>query len=104
MLVQALERLWESGCPYAAPPHDRTIKVAVRRWGSFERRNKRHNPTRADRVDDLAHGLYAALTPAEYRTASDPAMRDAECVAHAIADVLDPIQGDALSPGARSDP
>ena len=97
MLVQALERLWESGCPYAAPPHDRTIEVAVRRWGSLERRNHRHNPTRADRVDDLAHGLYAALTPAEYRTASDPAMRDAECVAHAIADALDPILGDAPS-------
>lgn len=39
----------------------------------------------------LARGFYAELTPLEYQFGSDPAMRDAECVARVIADTLDPL-------------
>lgn len=88
----ALDRLWEAGCPCATPPHDRTIEVGVRRWRSFDRRNKRRRPTREDRIHDLARGLYERLTPAAYQFPSDPTMRDVECVAQTIAGVLDPIE------------
>jgi len=98
-LAEALDRLRATGCSWAAPPYDRVTDVGLRRWLSFERRNKQRGTTREDRIHDLATGLYHQLTPPVYRFASDPTMRDVECVARTIAAVVDP---DSQSTGERA--
>jgi hypothetical protein len=43
--------------------------IAVRRWGSFERRHRRtKHPTREDRILDLAKGLQARFEPEKLYT------------------------------------
>jgi hypothetical protein len=87
----ALDRLWHEGCPCAQPTmRDVVIDIGVRRWRSFERRNKRRHPTREDRVEDVAVGIHARCEPPE--RGRGPEMRDYRCVAEAIAGVLDPLQ------------
>jgi hypothetical protein len=68
---------------------DVVIDIGVRRWRSFERRNKRRLPTREDRVEDVALGIHARFESPE--RGRGPEMQDYRCVAQAIADVLDPI-------------
>lgn len=92
----ALDRLWREGCPCAGPgSRDGMIDVGVRRWRSFDRRNKRRRPTREDRVEDLAVGLHARFEPAGL--GRGPEMQDYRCVAQAIADVMDPTPGESAS-------
>ena len=47
----ALARLWEEGCPLADPTcRAHMISIGVRRWRSFERRNRRKHPALDDRI------------------------------------------------------
>ena len=90
-IAQALDRLWNEGCPCAGPnTRDLVIDVGIRRWRSFERRNKRRHPARTDRVEDVAIGIHARLESPEL--GRGPEMQDYRCVARAVADVLDPPQ------------
>jgi hypothetical protein len=91
-LLAELQRLADEGCPFAVGPHEKVISVAVRRWTSFEARRRRPSD-RAARVADLTDGLYAAFQPPRLQFAGDPLVRDVECVAEAIAAVLDPVDG-----------
>jgi hypothetical protein len=79
--------LWASGCPVASPVgHDTMVRIAVRRWRSFERRAgaKKHSP--GERVEDLAKGLRDALET-DPRVVG-PLMEDYRHVARAFATVL----------------
>lgn len=90
----ALARLWDEGCPMAHPDgRSRMIDIGLRRWRSFERRNKRKRPTLDDRVEDLALGLRDAFEPD--RRLVGPMMMDYRCVAKAMATVLAPPHIDA---------
>lgn len=83
----ALTRLWNEGCPMAHPAdRSRMIDIGLRRWQSFERRNKRKCPTLDDRIDDLAKGLRDAFEPD--RKMVGPMMKHYHCVATALATVL----------------
>ena len=85
----ALSRLWDEGCPMARPDgRSRMIAIGLRRWRSFERRNKRKRPTLDDRVEDLAEGLRDAFEPD--RKMVGPMMQHYRCVAKAMATVLAP--------------
>jgi len=87
--VAAVERLWEQGCPVAGPAgRERMVEVGLRRWRSFQRRNRRRSWARGDRIEDLAKGLRDAVEP-EPRLAG-PILADYRCVAEAIAAVVDP--------------
>jgi len=44
-------------------PGSEMAPVALRRWLSFERRNKAKHPSIADRIRDLAKGLQAHFEP-----------------------------------------
>ena len=56
--------LWESGCPVAAPEHrETTVRIAMRRWRSFEHRADAKPQSRVDRIEDLAKGLRDAFEP-----------------------------------------
>jgi hypothetical protein len=68
--------------------HEQSIAVGVRQWRSFDRRNRRKHPTRDDRVEDLARGLWQAFEPGDLKPG--PELQDYRCVARALADVLDP--------------
>jgi hypothetical protein len=90
----ALSRLWDEGCPMAHPAsRSRMIEIGLRRWRSFERRNKRKRPTLDDRVEDLAVGLRDAFEPD--RKLVGPMMMHYRCVAKAMAPVLAPLHIDA---------
>jgi hypothetical protein len=86
-LALALARLWNEGCPMAHPT-DRVqmIDIGLRRWRSFERRNKRKHPTLEERVEDLAEGLRDAFELD--RRMVGPMMQPYLCVAKAMAPVL----------------
>ena len=64
-ITEALEELWNSGCPVPAPGSlERLAAVGLRRWRSIERRH--HKPqrlTHADRIRDLTKGLIEACEP-----------------------------------------
>lgn len=93
-LALALARLWEEGCPLAHPAgRSQMIDIGLRRWRSFERRNKRKRPTLDDRVEDLAEGLRDAFEPD--RRLVGPLMHHYRCVAKAMASVLPPPQVEA---------
>ncbi len=86
-LAVALARLWDEGCPMAHPAgRSRMINIGLRRWRSFERRNKRRHPTLDDRVEDLAEGLRDAFELD--RKMVGPMMQHYRCVAKAMASVL----------------
>lgn len=85
----------ELGCPAGHgtdAQHEEMARIAVRRWRSIDRRRK--GPTsRSQRIEDLAKGL-------RQHFATDPKLEDLthyRCVAHAVADALDP------QPAADSD-
>jgi hypothetical protein len=89
----ALARLWDEGCPMAHPDgRSRMIDIGLRRWRSFERRNKRKHPTLDDRVEDIALGLRHAFEPD--RRLGGPMMMHYRCVAKAMATVLAPLSID----------
>jgi hypothetical protein len=75
---------------------DVVIDVGVRRWRSFERRNKRRHPTHENRVEDVSVGIHARFEPREQ--GRGPELQDYRCVARAIANVLDPTPS-AAGPG-----
>ncbi len=88
-LALALARLWDEGCPLAhSADRAKMIDIGLRRWRSFERRNKRKYPTRDHRVEDLAEGLRDAFEPD--RKMVGPLMHHYRCVAEAMAAVLAP--------------
>jgi hypothetical protein len=61
-LTAKLETLYRDGSPIASPDtYGEMAAVAIRRWNSFDRRTKIRNPTREDRIQDLAKGLCAAF-------------------------------------------
>jgi hypothetical protein len=62
------------------------IKIGLRRWQSFERRNKRKHPTLDARIEDLAVGLRDAFEPD--RRMAGAMMTDYRYVAKAMAAVL----------------
>ncbi len=67
---------------------EQSIAVGIRRWQSFDRRNRRRHPTRADRIEDLARGLRQGFEPQDRPPGRE--LQDYRCVAQALADVLDP--------------
>jgi hypothetical protein len=87
-LKTALIRLYHRDCPMAMPDlRDRSIDVGVRRWKSFEERHHRR-PTREERVEDVARGLWQTF---ESRPAPGPELQEYRGVAEALADLLDPL-------------
>lgn len=92
-LDAALTRLWAEGCPMAHPADQkRTIEIAMRRWRSFKRRNKRKHPTFDDHVQDLAEGLRDAFE--RDRKLVSPEMVHYCCLAEAMAPILAATQND----------
>ncbi|GHO89405.1 hypothetical protein [Dictyobacter formicarum] len=86
-LDAALTRLWAEGCPMAHPAdRARMINIGIRRWCSFERRNKRKHPTLDDHVKDLAEGLRDAFETD--RKMVGPLMVHYYCVAEVMAPIL----------------
>ncbi|MBB5111204.1 hypothetical protein AB0K27_00655 [Micromonospora echinospora] len=86
-IVRALADLWENGCPVPAPEHqDRLADVGLRRWRSVARRHRGRRLSPDQRVQDVVRGLVAAFEPD--RALVGPLVRDYECVARAIADVM----------------
>ncbi len=92
-LALALARLWNEGCPLAhSTDRSKMIDIGLRRWRSFERRNKRKHPTLDNRVEDLAEGLRDAFEP-DLKMVG-PMMQHYRCVAEAMATVLTHSQND----------
>jgi hypothetical protein len=88
--MTALEKLWSEGCPLADPGGRATVLDAGwRRWRSFDRRNKRRNSDRDDRIEDMAKGLRSAMESDQ--TLVGPLMQDYRCLAVALASAFDPI-------------
>lgn len=81
----AIARLWEKGCPAAGRPAE-SARIAIRRWHSVARRERK--VTRDARIRDLTAGLIQAFE--EDPRLVGPLKRDYECVAEAVANVLDP--------------
>ena len=93
-LALAMARLWDEGCPLAHPARrSQMIDIGLRRWRSFERRNKRKRPTLDDRIEDLAEGLRDAFEPD--RRMVGPLMQHYRCIAKTMASVLTPPQAKA---------
>jgi hypothetical protein len=56
--------LWEGGCPVAGPEgRETTVRVALRRWRSIERRAGLKPQARNEQIDDLARRLRDAFEP-----------------------------------------
>ncbi|MEH0824483.1 MULTISPECIES: hypothetical protein [unclassified Micromonospora] len=97
-IVRALADLWASGCPVPAPEHqERLADVGMRRWRSVARRHRGRRLSPDQRTQDLVRGLVAAFEPD--RALVGRLVRDYECVARAIADVMTSTD----SPGSVAD-
>lgn len=90
-LCARLAELWDEGSFVASPgstggEQEKLARVALRRWGSFDRRNKVRRPALEHRIEDLAKGL----RDAHYtdRQMVGPLMTDYRYVAERLADVL----------------
>jgi hypothetical protein len=65
--------------------------VGMRRWASYRRRHRGRLGTRDERVGDLVKGLVERFEPD--RRLVGPLVKDYECVAEAIAAVVEPAEG-----------
>ncbi|MGC4893790.1 hypothetical protein [Micromonospora sp. DT31] len=86
-VMRALADLWADGCPVPAPEwQERLADVGLRRWRSVARRHGQRRLSPDDRIQDLVRGLVAAFEPDRARVG--PLVRDYECVARAVAEVM----------------
>jgi hypothetical protein len=91
-VVSALSRLFAQGCPLPVPTQQEAMaEVGMRRWASYPRRHRGRSGARDERVDDLVKGLVEAFE-ADRRLVG-PLVKDYECVAEAIAAVVEPTEG-----------
>ncbi|MDO3683411.1 hypothetical protein [Micromonospora sp. C28ISP2-4] len=91
-VLRALAELWANGCPVPAPElRERLADVGLRRWRSVARRHRGRRLSPDQRVQDLVRGLVAAFEPD--RALVGRLVRDYECVARAIADVVTSTEG-----------
>lgn len=69
-------------------PGDEMAPVALRRWGSFARRNRKKLPTRDDRIKDLAKGLQVHFEPERLHTHFNEWLH----LARVLADLLETVE------------
>jgi hypothetical protein len=92
-VVVAIRALWQEGCPVASRAEEMAA-VALRRWRSSSRRGIKAEDG-PGRVRDLAKGLAARFEQGPSQLGA--LMRDYECVAERVAQVL---PGAAVGQGA----
>ncbi len=86
-LVMAIQCAWGEGCPVAAATRvdqEQKAHVALRRWNSFARRNKKGSLEQ--QVEDLAKGLRDAYEA--NRELVGPLMTDYRYLASVLAEIL----------------
>lgn len=92
----ALGQLWEEGSPVVGSgteQHQQEALLALRRWRSFDRRNRTKSPSHEQRVEDLAKGLRDAAQLD--RRLVGRLMADYRYVAHVLATTLKEQQSDS---------
>jgi hypothetical protein len=88
-LVAALAELWAAGSLFVGrseAEHREVADIALRRWNSFHRRQKRRSSTHERRVEDLAKGLRDAFE--DDPRLVGPLMEDYRHIAAVLADIL----------------